>query len=51
MEPEDEDIEVVDLDDEEVDEEEDLEDLEPEAIPEGDLYEEKKRFLLSEYVK
>lgn len=48
VEPEDEDIEVVDLDDEEVDEEEDLE---PEAIPEGDLYEEKKRFLLSEYVK
>ena len=42
VEPEDEDIEVVDLDDEEVDEEEDLE---------GDLYEEKKRFLLSEYVK
>lgn len=48
VEPEDEDIEVVDLEDEEVDEEEDLE---PEAIPEGDLYEEKKRFLLSEYVK
>ncbi len=48
VEPEDEDIEVVDLDDEEVDEEEDLE---PEVIPEGDLYEEKKRFLLSEYVK
>ncbi|MDX8417146.1 DUF2812 domain-containing protein [Absicoccus intestinalis] len=46
VEPEDEDIEVIDLD-----EDEEEEDLETEDIPEGDLYEEKKRFLLSEYAK